>query len=229
MQRMTVISPLLIGLLALSSCAESIHQTHRNQAHLNVPPELEQQIDRNVTYAELQAAPDNYIGRVVMVGGVVIGTKRTKERTEIEILQLPMDERGPTTTERLRSEGRFLAVREEFLDPATVPPSAPITVVGVVLGSVTRPLDESEYRYPILDIKHIIDWTAMATQQSNTAGSYFGPYYGPYYSPYAYWGGLYRGYYPYGWGPYPYVYRPSPPPPPPPPPQKIPPQFRKRR
>ena len=46
------------------------------------------------------------------------------------------------TTERLRSEWRFLAVREAFLDSASVPASTPIAGISVVKGSTTRLLDE---------------------------------------------------------------------------------------
>jgi outer membrane lipoprotein len=191
-----------------------------------MPPELATQIDTSVNFVDLKAAPANYVGRVIMAGGVVISAKRTKDQTEIEVLQLPLEEGRPSTRDRLRSEGRFLAVREEFLDPATVPPGTPITVVGVVKGSSTRPLDDSEYIYPILDIKHLTDWTAVASQRSGGA-----PLYGPYYSPFGYWGGPY-GYAPYLGRPYPFFIQPrlpSPPPPPPPlPRQNIPPQFRKR-
>jgi hypothetical protein len=45
-----------------------------------------------------------------------------------------------------------------FLDPATVPAGTLLTVIGVVTGSATRPLDESEYAYPVVEIKHLIDW-----------------------------------------------------------------------
>jgi outer membrane lipoprotein len=222
---MTVIGSLLGGLLMLSSCAESAHQVQRRATYSVVPPELEKQIDTSVSFAELHAAPDTYIGRVVMVGGVVIGSKRTKEQTEIEVLELPTDGEGPSTRERLRSEGRFLAVRAEYLDPATVPPGTPISVIGLVKGSTTRPLDESEYVYPVLEIKHLIDWSAVASQQSGGGAA---AYYGPYYPPFSYhWWGPY-GYYPYAWGPYPFAIQPQAPPPPRPPPQRIPPQFRKR-
>ena len=225
MPRITVIALLLGGLLILSSCAESAHQVLRNAGHIDVPPELEKQIDASVAFADLQAAPGNYVGRVVMVGGVVIRAKRTKDQTEIEVLQLPTEGGGPSTTERIRSEGRFLAVREEFLDPATVPPGTPITVIGVVSGSTTRPLDESEYTYPVLDIKHLIDWSAVASQHSEGSAAAF---YGPYYSPFGYRGRPY-GYYPYLGRPYPFFSQPRPPSPPPPPRQNIPPQFRKGR
>jgi len=224
MSRITVIALLLSGLLILSSCAESAHQVHRKGGQFDVPPELDKQIDTSVAFADLYAAPDNYVGRVIMVGGVVISAKRTKDQTEIEVLQLPTEGGGPSTTARLRSEGRFLAVRAEFLDPASVPPGTPITVIGVVSGSTTRPLDESEYIYPVLDIKHLIDWSTVASQDSGSGAAFF---YGPYYPPYAYWGRPY-GYYPYFGRPLPFVIQPRPSPPPPPPPQRIPPQFRKR-
>ena len=224
MPRITVIALLFGGLLILSSCAESAHQVNRNVLHIDVPPELEKQIDTSVAFADLHAAPGNYVGRVIKAGGVVIRAKRTKDRTEIEVLQLPIEGGEPSTTERLRSEGRFLAVREEFLDPASVPPGTPITVIGVVSGSTTRPLDETEYTYPVLDIKHLIDWSTVASQRSGGGAA---AYYGPYYSPFGYWGGPY-GYYPYFGRPYPFFIQPRPPSPRPPLPQHIPPQFRKR-
>jgi outer membrane lipoprotein len=224
MPRITVILLLLGGLLILSSCAESAHQVKRNTLYIDVPPELEKQIDASVNFVDLQAAPANYVGRVVMVGGVVVRAKRTKDQTEIEVLQLPTEGGAPSTTERLRSEGRFLAVQEAFLDPATVPPSTPITVIGVVSGSTTRPLDETDYTYPILEIKHLVDWSMVSSQRS---GGNAAAFYGPYYSPFGYWGGPY-GYYPYFGMPYPFFIQPRLQAPPPPPRQNIPPRFRKR-
>jgi outer membrane lipoprotein len=222
MPRITIIA-LLGGLLFLSACAESAHQIQRNAGHVDVPLELARQIDASVSFVDVKAAPANYVGRVIMAGGVVISAKRTKDQTEIEILQLPTEGGGPLTTDRLRSEGRFLAVREEFLDPASMPPGTPVTVIGAVKGSTTRPLDDSEYIYPILDIKHLTDWSAVAAQQSGDNAAAF---YGPHYSPFGYWGR------PYGSSPY--FGRPSPfysqprPSSPPPPRHNIPPQFRKR-
>ena len=224
MPRITVFAFLLGGLLILSSCAESAHQVQRHAGHIDVPFELARQIDTSVNFVDVKAAPANYVGRVIMAGGVVISAKRTKDQTEIEILQLPTEGGEPSTTDRLRSEGRFLAVREEFLDPASVPPGTPITVIGVVKGSTTRPLDDSEYIYPILDIKHLTDWSVVASQQSGGSAAAF---YGPHYSPFGFWGRSY-GYSPYFGRPYPFFIQPRPPSPPPPPRQNIPPRFRRR-
>jgi outer membrane lipoprotein len=214
MSRALLAISLVGGLLILSACAESAHQIEQASGHLGVSPELERQVDHSVKFADLRAAPTEYIGRVVTVGGIVIASKRTKEQTEIEILELPTRSDGPSTTDRLQSEGRFLAIREEFLDPARVPAGTPVTIIGVVKGAVARPLDESEYIYPVLDIKHLIDWNAVASRDS---GSGAAGYYGPYYPPYGFWISPY-GYYPYLGRPYPF-FAPgrsfsSPPPPP---------------
>lgn len=225
MSRGIVIVLLLIGVPVLTSCAESFHQIQRETDVLGIPSDLEKQVDTSVSFADLQTNADNYVGRIVAVGGIVLAAKRTKERTEIEILQLPSNGSKISTTERFRSEGRFFAVRNEFLDPATVPAGTPVTVIGAVAGSTTRLLDESEYLYPILEIKHLIDWNTVPSQESVTRPSAF--FYGSYYYPFSYWGVPY-GYYPYRGRSYPHFIRPRPMSPPPPPPAKVHPRLRRR-
>ncbi|HSA85672.1 MAG TPA: Slp family lipoprotein [Nitrospira sp.] len=224
MSRLIALFCLLCGLSILSACAESVHQVQRTAESLGIPLELENEIDRSVRFADLQQAPSEYVGRTVMLGGTVIKGKRTKEGTELEVLQRPTGEEGKLTEDRLRSEGRFLAVQETFLDPATFPQGTPITVIGTVKGVTTRRLDESDYVYPVLEVKHVIDWKTVASQNRDRSlyyGSYYPPYglggfypYGAY--PYSYWGGpgFYRPY-PYYFGP---GFSPGPSSPPPPPP-----------
>jgi len=235
MSRMTVLAPLFCAALLLSACAESLHQVQRDTELLGLPLGLEQEIDTTVSFADLKRAPSEYVGRTVMIGGNVIKAKRTEAGTELEVLQLPTEKEGTLTEERLRSEGRFLAVREQFLDPASVPAGTPITVIGTVKGETTRQLDESEYTYPILEVKHIIDWNNIAAQRRRDRS----PYYGTYYPPYGY-----SGFYPYGgfWGPYggywggrgfyggSRFYSPGSPSfsSPPPPPRSVPPNLRRR-
>jgi len=198
MSRMTMLASLVGGALMCSACAESVHQVQRDTELLGVPFGLEQEIDTSVSFADLKRAPSEYVGRTVMVGGTVIRAKRTEAETEVEVLQLPTEKDGPLSDDRLRSEGRFLAVRAAFLDPASLPQGTPITVIGTVKGETTRALDESDYTYPILEVKHIIDWNSIASQRRRDRS----PYYGAYYPPYGY-----SGFYPYGgfgswWGPF---------------------------
>ncbi len=195
MSRTTVLTSFMCMVLLLSGCAESIHQVQRDTELLGIPLGLEQEIDATVSFADLKRAPSEFIGRTVMLGGTVIRAKRTEAETEVEVLQLPTEKDGPLSDDRLRSEGRFLAVRGVFLDPASLPQGTPITVIGTVKGETTRALDESDYTYPILEVKHIIDWNSIASQRRRDRS----PYYGAYYPPYGY-----SGFTPYGgfWGPY---------------------------
>jgi outer membrane lipoprotein len=221
MTRYPLLSALLSGVALLCSCAESAHQLAKPAL---IPRELEQQIDTSVDFPALIGAPQQYVGRTIMLSGIVLSAKRTTARTEIEILELPSRGEGPQKTERIRSRGRFLAVQEAFLDPAVVAAGTPLTVIGEVTGQTTKALDEIEYTYPVLEIKHLIDWDEVAAEAvKESAGAYYGSYY---YPPNAYWWGPY-GPYPY-WGLYPPVIIQRPPPPPTRPPNKVPPQFRKQ-
>ena len=205
-------------------CAKSAHQTGRDQLERLVPSEVLSQVDESLSFAQIHADPQQYVGRTVMVSGVALHARRAKDGTEIEILQVPT-ERGLSPSDRkARSEGRFLAVQSNrFLDPAVIEKDSPLTVIGEVKGVVTKALDEGEYRYPVLDIKQLIDWNEVRGRHQNDAPYYgrYGGYYGPsslwYYgfgSPYA---GPY-GLYPYSsYGPY-YAFPrgfvvPAPPPP----------------
>ncbi|HEY5932390.1 MAG TPA: Slp family lipoprotein [Nitrospira sp.] len=244
MLRMTVLAPLVGAVLMLAACADSIHQVHRDTELLGVPPGLEEEIDTSVSFADLKQAPGEYIGRTVMLGGNVIRAKRTAAGTELEVLQLPTEKEGPLTEERLRSEGRFLAVREAFLDPASLPEGTPITVIGTVKGETTRQLDETDYTYPVLEVKHIIDWKSIAAQRRRDRSPYYGAYYPPYgaygwsgFSPYSSWWGPFGGFGGYGgyyggrgfYGPGRF-YSPGSPSfsSPPPPPRSVPPNLRRR-
>ncbi len=219
----------LAQLLAVSACAQSAHQTGRDVLDQVLPADVRRQIDSTVGFSEVEAAPSNYVGRMVMFSGIVLKAKKIKDRTEIEVLQLPTDSGAVPSSDRPRSEGRFLAIETKFLDPATIESGTPVTVVVEVKGAATRSLDDSEYTYPVIEITRLVDWDK--TMPTNYSGAAPYPYYGGYYRPHPYLGGPY-GYYPY-WGPYyPLLFgspAPAPSMPPMPPPQSIPPQFRKRK
>ena len=231
-----------IVLLLLGACAKSAHQTGEEQLRQLIPAQVMAQVDQSVSFSDLRADPANFVGRTVMVSGLALQSRRAKDATEIEILQLPT-ERGLTPSDRkAKSEGRFLAVQSKgFLDPAIIEKDSPLTVVGEVKGSTTKRLDDGEYQYPVLDIKHLIDWNDV-TRRDDRDGLYDSAYYGRY-GGYGGYGGPWSSWYygfgspfagPYGFYPYSY-YGPyygfprgySVPAPAPPPPSSIPRQFQK--
>lgn len=48
-----------------------------------------------------------------------------------------------------------MALQREFLDSATVPPETRVLVTGEMTGSMTLPLDETEYTYPLIEARHL--------------------------------------------------------------------------
>jgi outer membrane lipoprotein len=145
-----------------------------------------------LTFLQVKAAPDSFKGQSTVFGGKVLTARRLKESTKIEILQLPLDQSTRPGYDLTQSQGRFIAQQREFLDPATLPPGTRITVTGIVSGSITLPLDETDYTYPVIDIKRVQVWAGPEDVARRTNPYYMGP--GPY------WGGhrpLFWG--PYGW------------------------------
>ena len=124
-----------------------------------IPPELEKQIDPSVSFRDIQASPQALQGRTVLLGGEVLGARLVQDGVELEVLQLPVKADDPPTERRTESQGRFLAIDRAAGDPASFPPGTKVTLVGVVSGEETRRLDESTYRYPIVDVKHLYVWS----------------------------------------------------------------------
>lgn len=137
-----------------------------------------------LTFLQVKATPDSFQGQSVIFGGKVLTARRQKDGTKIEILQLPLDRSARPGYDLTQSQGRFIAIHREFLDPATLPPGTRVTVRGEVSGSVTQSLDEVDYTYPVVNIKQVQVWAAsedLAPRIRPYMGP--GPYWGPYWSP----------------------------------------------
>ena len=135
---------LIVGIL-LSGCA----------SQRIVPESMGSLVDRTVSFRDVLASPEPYKGRVLVLGGEVLNAKRLKDGTQIELLQLPFEEGEEPTFDRQQSQGRFLALQQGFLDPATLAEGTRVTVVGEVSGGKTDHLDDLEYRYPTLIVKYL--------------------------------------------------------------------------
>lgn len=142
--------PLLSALLLLSACAASTPSSEdiTQQEH----------IDRTVTFAQIKESPEAHRSKVVMLGGEVLSIKRLKDGTRIEVLQLPIGHQNEPQTNRMATQGRFLAMEPQSLDPAVLPPGTRVTIVGEVSGSKSMPLDDIEYVYPVLTVKQLHAW-----------------------------------------------------------------------
>ena len=159
--------------------------------------DLANQINDSLSFSQIKELPDEHKGKLVILGGQILSAKRLQHSTELIILQLPLIQQQEPTNELTRSQGRYIAYQQEFLDPATVPPGTRITLAGELSGSLTQNLDETEYTYPTLIIKQFKVWPTHSLDFPGYSQPY--PYWGPY--AYPYWGprGRFYGYYPYYW------------------------------
>ena len=137
-----------------------------------IPEALEPQIDKNLTFTEVLASPESYKGHLILLGGETLTAKRLKKGTQIEVLQLPLTTDQKPMIDRTRSQGRALVLLPE-VDPATLTPGTLVTFVGEINGSIIEKLDEDEYRFPILTVKHWHVWPPPINY-GRRGGPYFG-------------------------------------------------------
>jgi outer membrane lipoprotein len=142
----------LIASILLSACS----------SQRIVPESMEPLVDRTVSFRDVLASPESYKGLLLVLGGEVLKAKRLQGSTQIELLQLPLEAGEEPSLDRQQSQGRFLALEQEFLDPATVVEGTRVTIVGEVSGAKTDRLDDVEYRYPTLILKHLHVWPVQS-------------------------------------------------------------------
>jgi outer membrane lipoprotein len=174
MKRVVEMSVILLSLMFfVSGCAPVISKG------------LRAQVDKEIRFEEVMQNPEAYQGKVVLWGGVIIGAKNRKEGTLIEILQKPTNMEGrPKDVDR--SQGRFLALYDGYLDVAIYAQDRAVTVAGEIKGKRVLSLDEIEYTYPLVLVKEIHLWPPKSNDR---------------FYPYPYWNYPWGWYYPY-WGPW---------------------------
>jgi len=83
-------------------------------AHV-ISKEIRSAVDEEITFGELRRDPTAYRGKTVLFGGVIVRSLIEKEGTLLELYQTRVNREGkPIDLDR--SEGRFLAFYEGFLD-----------------------------------------------------------------------------------------------------------------
>jgi outer membrane lipoprotein len=141
---------------------------------------------RDLPMADLKKTPELYVGKLFVLGGIIVNTKATAEGSLIEAVYVPVDSRGYLQSIGI-THARFLALfpkESGFLDPVIFRPDREITFAGEFGGMRDGKIEEMEYSYPFFKIKEIYLWEEKRV--------YYYPYY---YEPYPYWGWDY----PYWW------------------------------
>ncbi len=143
-----------------------------------ISKELRARVDPSVTVDYAVNHPESAINKTVMWGGVIAGTRNLKEGTLLEVVQKPIFREGrPLDTDR--SEGRFLALYQGYLDVAIYAEGREVTVAGRLKGMEQRQLGEIEYTYPLMKAEEVYLWPKRVEREH-----YYYPYW---YGPWRYW------------------------------------------
>ena len=135
---------LLSLVLALSACATG--------------PLPTEGVARELSPAEVRDAPEDALGQTVIWGGVIADARNLEERTRLEVVAYPLDDRSqrPLTTEA--PIARFRVYADGYLETAEYATGRRVTVRGEVTGIERGRIDEAVYRFPVIDSQELELW-----------------------------------------------------------------------
>jgi outer membrane lipoprotein len=172
--------------LLLFSCAPVLRHDFLNQGTYDV------------RLSEIRQNPALNKGRLFILGGIIVNTTITKEGSLIEAVYVPVTSRGHLKKLKA-SNGRFLALYrgKELLDPVIYEEKREITIAGEFVETRKGKIGETEYDYPLFEIKEIYLWEEIRKK----GYYYYIPPPFPPYLPYPHWNYPHRYYDPW-WGYY---------------------------
>jgi len=129
------------------------------------------------------------IGASVRWGGRIVAVEPRADSTCFEMISTRIGTGGRPATARDETNGRFIACRAGFYDPAVFEQNREVTFTGRIDGYENRRIGEYDYRFPKIAADVVYLWPKRDT---TTVVYPAAPYYHPYY-------GFYPGWR-WGWG-----------------------------
>jgi outer membrane lipoprotein len=167
---------LMSMLLLAAGCATS-----------RVPQAIREGSTPSVSVAQVQRAPERFLGLRVRWGGTILAVHNRERATEIEVLSRPLDGDGEPR-EEMPGEGRFVALLPGFADPAGLPRDRLLTVTGRLQRVETRPIGEYPYPYPVVVVEGRYLWPERPDPTPWYWDPwYWDPWYHPWYRPWHPW------------------------------------------
>lgn len=161
----------------------------------NIPPEIRQELDNAPNVAQVREQLDSHIEQSIRWGGVILKTDNQQSSSKLTVIGLPLSSQGrPQQSDQ--SEGRFIAVVDEFLEPSMFTRDRQITVTGHILRSETQKVGDFSYEYPVVAVDQYYLWPKRI--KSDYENTYPYRYYDPwYFHGHYYYARPYRYPYPY--------------------------------
>jgi outer membrane lipoprotein len=127
-------------------------------------------------------------GASVRWGGSLIAVEPAPDQTCFVVLSRPLTSSGKPMLKREESDGRFLACRSGFYDPALFAEGRDVTFTGRIEGFEERQIGAFNYRYPKLAAEVVYLWPEdSARADARYAYPMRSPYWGPWWGYRPYW------------------------------------------
>lgn len=129
-----------------------------------VPAALRAQVEPRLSLQNLQANPQEYRGRMVLLGGEILEIQAGADEAMLVVLHRPLEALDrPLLTGR--SEGRFW-VRLRAPLPRGYREGQPMTVVGEVSGEARPAYTGKDLHAPVLDARYVHLWSSADYAQT---------------------------------------------------------------
>jgi outer membrane lipoprotein len=130
------------------------------------------------------------VGAPVRWGGRIIETKPGQNNTCFQLVSRPLSGSGrPMSSAPDATDGRFIACRAGFYDPAVFTEGREVTFVGRIDGYETARIGEYDYRLPRVAADVVYLWPEVREVEIRPS-PFYDPYWGPYWGPrrWGWWG-----------------------------------------
>lgn len=101
-------------------------------------------------------------GSDVRWGGIILNTNNSGSQTCFEILSRELDKFLRPELED-HTAGRYIACKDGFHDPLVFTKGREVTMTGSIENIEVRKLDDFDYRYPVMDVDHLVLWQKRRT------------------------------------------------------------------
>jgi starvation-inducible outer membrane lipoprotein len=129
-----------------------------------IPSEFTKQVDQDLTFADAKRAPEQFRGKILLLGGTVSERTDLPGATKMLIHEHNVDYRYSPNLGGL-SEGEFLVVVRPPVNPAQYPAGQPVTVVGKLTGVELAP---GRKPLPAFDAVYLRAWGVPALSSEKT-------------------------------------------------------------
>jgi len=141
-----------------------------------ISPNMADKADKTLSFEKLQADPEAFTGRLLILGGTIAEITAINQGMLIEVDQKQLDYWGkPVRTSR--TGGRFIVFHPGYLNTMIYGQGVDITIAGEVLGLTSPMIGDRPSLYPIILVKELKRWERE--RKSRDSPQWIDPLYDP--------------------------------------------------